>query len=287
MPSAHTLSPHNRYTRFWMQKSAIYRRIAYLLQIVCYTELLCEMTAKRRGERTRWCVVVLLEAVKALCRLLLLRITQTRPLVTPALPERQPIPEDEGPPEYDASTAESDVMENGSESKRTAVGWNMPRTGMVMPALPAAGDVTSFLRSRVLTADDIKPAAKLLNQLSGSARAGEVLHILVPFIFAVAMARTRNKRSWTPWIIGLAADVAARHLGDGKPGSSLRMTALERDEWSRRAWAMAWWTMRGAFYENVTKGLVGGVTRRMPGLLAGILEDYEYLWENYHFSTSM
>jgi peroxin-16 len=24
----------------------------------------------------------------------------------------------------------------------------------------------------------------------------------------------------------------------------------------------------------------------MPGLLAGILEDYEYLWENYYFSTS-
>jgi len=31
---------------------------------------------------------------------------------------------------------------------------------------------------------------------------------------------------------------------------------------------------------------VEGVRRRMPGLLAGILEDYEYLWENYYFSTS-
>ncbi|KJK86112.1 hypothetical protein H633G_10032 [Metarhizium anisopliae BRIP 53284] len=44
--------------------------------------------------------------------------------------------------------------------------------------------------------------------------------------------------------------------------------------------------MRGAFYDNVTGGVVGAVTRRMPGFVAGILEDYEYLWENYYFSTS-
>ncbi|KAL2255102.1 hypothetical protein VTK26DRAFT_4106 [Humicola hyalothermophila] len=49
---------------------------------------------------------------------------------------------------------------------------------------------------------------------------------------------------------------------------------------------MGWWAMRGAFYENVTKGWVEGVRKRMPGLLAGILEDYEYLWEGYYFSTS-
>jgi peroxin-16 len=67
---------------------------------------------------------------------------------------------------------------------------------------------------------------------------------------------------------------------------SLRTTSLERDEWNKRGWAMTWWIMRGAFYQKVTKGVVGGVTKRMPGFIAGILEDYEYLWENYYFSTS-
>ncbi|EQL01111.1 peroxisomal membrane protein pex16 [Ophiocordyceps sinensis CO18] len=66
----------------------------------------------------------------------------------------------------------------------------------------------------------------------------------------------------------------------------LRTTPLERDEWNKRAWAMAWWAMRGAFYDKVTRGFVGGLTRRMPGFVAGILDDYEYLWENYYFSTS-
>lgn len=270
-----------------------------LLQMVIYTELLCEMTAKRRGgERPRWRVVVLLEAIKAVCRLLLLRITRSRPLVTPVLPEREPIPEDasEDDMEEDVPKSESELMDevatdgptaesllNGSPAKPPHEReWRMPRTGMSLPSLPNPGDISSYLLGRVLTADDIKPATKLLNQLQGTGQAVEALHILAPLIYAVALARSNNRKSWTPWLVGLAVEYAARQLRD----RSLRTTTLERDEWNKRGWAMAWWMMRGAFYENVTKGVVGGVTKRMPGFIAGILEDYEYLWENYYFSTS-
>jgi peroxin-16 len=34
------------------------------------------------------------------------------------------------------------------------------------------------------------------------------------------------------------------------------------------------------------KGVVGGVRARLPNFVGGIVEDYEYLWENYYFSTS-
>lgn len=297
---------HSRYTRFWTLKSALYRRVAYVLQIVNYVELLCEMAAKRRGERMRWHAVILLEAIKAVCKLLLLRITKSRPLVTPVLPEREPVPDE---PAEDAEEAELRALEeddqdwdeaanraayaNGpihhhsslkSSSPLGANGeWTMPRTGMSLPSLPAVGDTSGYLLARVLTADDIKPATKLLNRLQGSAQAAEILHILAPLIFAVAIARSKNKRkAWAPWLLGVGVELAARQLRD----RGLRTTPLEREEWGRRGWAMGWWVMRGAFYENVTKGMVAGVRRRMPGLLAGILEDYEYLWENYHFSTS-
>ncbi|KAK4125190.1 peroxisomal membrane protein pex16-like protein [Parathielavia appendiculata] len=296
-------SAHSRYTRFWTLKSALYRRVAYVLQIVQYVELLCEMAAKRRGEQTRWRVVVLLEAVKAFCKLLLMRITRSRPLVTPILPEREPIPDEpsgDEAPEFGMleeddedrrnGTANGGAYANGSAHQHndpSQLGpngeWTMPRTGMTLPSLPAPGDTSGYLLSRVLTADDIKPAAKLLNRLQGQAQAAEILHILAPLIFAVALTRSKNKRkAWTPWLLGIGAELAARQLRE----RGLRTTPLERDEWSRRGWAMGWWAMRGAFYENVTKGVVEGVRRRMPGLLAGILEDYEYLWENYYFSTS-
>ncbi|KAK3290342.1 peroxisome membrane protein [Chaetomium fimeti] len=291
-------TPHGRYTRFWTLKSALYRRVAYALQIVHYVELLCEMAAKRRGERIRWRVVILLEAAKALCRLLLMRITRGRPLVTPTLPEREPIPEQ--PTEEDEVEAEFRALEEDDEDRRNGNGevgqqrngppqlgpngeWTMFRTGMSLPSLPAPGDTSGYLLSRVLTSDDIKPAATLLNKVQGRAQAAEVLHILAPLIFAVALARSKDKRkAWTPWLLGVGAELAARQLRD----RGLRTTPLEREEWNRRGWAMGWWAMRGAFYENVTKGVVEGVRNRVPGLLAGILEDYEYLWENYHFSTS-
>ncbi|CAJ2503622.1 Uu.00g110160.m01.CDS01 [Anthostomella pinea] len=279
---------HARYTKFWTAKSRLYRRIALILQIVQYTELLWEMAAKRRGEKVRWRVVIVLEAVKALCRLLLMRITNSRPLVTPALPEREPITTDDGQNEEDALNElmgeETSLMMgmNGSAKAAHEKEWTMPRTRSSLPSLPNPSDVGSYLQSRVLTADDIKPAAKLLNTLSGPGQAAEILHILSPLIYAVALSQSKDKKSWAPWIIGLSIEYTARQLRDG----GFRSTALEQEEWSKRYWAAGWWTMRGAFYENFTKGLVAGVRRRMPSLVGGILEDYEYLWENYYCSTS-
>src|ERR1700753_1296642 len=72
-------SPHSRDTRFWTTKSPLYRRVALILQVIQYTELLWEMVAKRRGDKSRWRVVVMLETIKALCRLMLLRLTNSRP----------------------------------------------------------------------------------------------------------------------------------------------------------------------------------------------------------------
>ena len=292
LPVPPVRTAHARYTRFWTQKSKLYRRIAVVLQMVIYTELLCEMAAKRRGgERSRWRAVVMIQGIKAVCRLLL-RITRSRPLVSPVLPEREPIPEDgegeEG--EEEEQKSESELLDEMAPHSMAAMDekrpheqdWKMPRTGMSLPSLPDPGDISAYLLGRVLTADDIKPANKLLNRLQGAAQAAEVLHILAPLVYAVALARSKNKKSWTPWMVGLAVEYAARQLRD----TSLRTTALERDEWQKRGWGMGWWVMKGAFYENVTKGLVGGVTRRMPGFISGILEDYEYLWENYYFSTS-
>lgn len=281
---------HARYTRFWSEKSKMYRRVAMTLQMVIYTEMLCEMTAKRRGgEKTRWRVVVLLEAIKAFCRLLLMQITRSRQLVSPALPEREPVPEDDSSDDGIVTASESELMDEISSKEATELlkpaherEWTMPRTGMHMPSLPDSGDISSYLLNRVLTADDIRPATKLLNQLQGSNQVAEMLHILAPLVYAIALARSKNKRSWTPWLIGLAVEYAARQVRD----SSMRTTPLEREEWNKRGWAMLWWSMRGAFYENVTKGVVGGVSRRMPSFIGGILEDYEYLWENYYFSTS-
>jgi peroxin-16 len=275
-------SPHNRYTKFWIQKSSFYRRVATVLAMIQYTELLWEMTAKRRGEKVRWRVVVILEIIKAVCKMFLLRITNSRPLVTPALPEREVIPEDNASEGAEEDFEDEGFHEEREGGRREVKEYKMKRTGLSLPTLPNPSDISSYLLSKVLTADDIKAPNTLLNKVHGSAQLAEYLHILQPVIYAIAMSRSKDKKNWQPWLLGLSIEYAARQLR--KDG--LRTTALEREQWSKRGWAMGWWAMRGAFYENVTKGFLHKTSEKLPSLVAGILDDYLYLWDGYYFSTS-
>jgi peroxin-16 len=275
-------SPHNRYTKFWIQKSKFYRRVAMTLSIVQYTELLLEMTAKRKGEKVRWRIVILIEIVKAVCRLLLLRITNSRPLVSPPLPEREVIPEEVAEEEEGDDGFRDEGVHEERERPVREKEYKMKRTGRSLPVLPNPSDISSYLLSKVLTADDIKAAPSLLNSTRGSAQLAEILHILQPVIYAVALSRSKDKRNWQPWLLGLSVEYAARQLR--KDG--LRTTSLEREQWGKRGWAMGWWAMRGAFYENVTKGLLHKTSEKLPSLISGVLDDYLYLWDGYYFSSN-
>lgn len=254
-----------------MAKSPMYRRLALLLQTLTYTELLWEMAAKRRGERVRWRVVVLLEAVKAVCRLLLLRLTNSRPLVSPPLPER-----DIDPAALEESAREGTAADEltgsslgghitpGSDDSVTASGkWTMPRTGLSLPELPHPADISTYLLSKVLTADDVKPAKALLHRVSGVGELAEWMYILRPVAYALAMQRWSqapqgSRADWRPWLLGVGIEYGARRLAkrdaaERFAGGLRGLTGLEREELRRRGWAMGWWVMRGAFYENVTK----------------------------------
>lgn len=241
------------------------------------------MMAKRKGERIRWRVVVVLEIIKAVCRLCLLKITNLRPLVTPALPEREVIPEEEAPAEENEDEeARLEAELEGRSPSPPRKEYKMKRTGLSLPDLPNPSDISSYLLSKVLTADDIKAPSALLNKVNGSAQLAEILHIIQPVMYAIAMSRSRDKKNWQPWLLGLSIEYAARQLR--KDG--LRTTPLEREQWNKRGWAMGWWAMRGAFYENVTKGFLHSTSERLPGLISGVLDDYLYLWDGYYFSTS-
>jgi peroxin-16 len=259
-----TPTPHNRYTKFWTKNSPVYRRIALLLQMIQYTELLWEMAAKRRGEKVRWRVVVILEAIKAVCRLLLLRLTNSRPLLSPPLPEREADPStiEESAQSSDGTVSpptERSSSGSGSGSGSDDASWTMPRTGLSMPSLPDSSDITNYLLSKVLTADDIKPPKALLHRVSGKGELAEVLYILRPLIYALAMQHwSGDKKSWRPWLLGVTIEYGARQLAkkdfqERLAGGLRGLTGLERDELKKRGWALGWWVMRGAFYENVTK----------------------------------
>jgi peroxin-16 len=314
-------SLHARYTMFWSSRSALYKQVALVLKIAQYTELLWEMIARRRlgGDKARWRVVIILESLKAVCRLVLMRLTHSRPLVSPPLPTREDVAPPEIPPE--APPAEEsdpavgwDGMPAGPPRSRLChadgdtgsdVSWTMPRTGLVLPDLPDPDAITSYLVTKVLTPDDIKPAKQLLHKLSTlQGQFAEILYILRPVIYALLMQRyaaqygkKKGKSLWTPWLVGISIEYLSRRLAKRDfdrrvpGGSRTGLSALESEELRKRGWGMGWWVMRGAFYENVTKNLLDGVAGKLKGkllldLVGGVVEDYGYLWDEYYFSTS-
>lgn len=251
----HTPTPHNRYTKFWTERSPMYKRIALVLQMIQYTELLWEMAAKRKGEKVRWRVVILLEVVKAVCRLLLLRLTKSRPLLSPPLPQREV-----DPSTLENANASADGMDTPpSEGSVEMENWSMPRTGLSLPSLPDSSDISNYLLSKVLTADDIKPPKALLHRVSGKGELAEILYILRPVAYALALQHfSGDRKSWRPWLIGVSIEYGARQLAkkdfqERRAGGLRGLSCLEKEELRKRGWALGWWAMRGAFYENITK----------------------------------
>ena len=107
--------------------------------------------------------------------------------------------------------------------------------------------------------DDIKPPKALLHRVSGLGEIAEIMHILRPVIYALAMQHwSADKKSWRPWLIGVCIEYSSRQLAkrdfqERVAGGLRGLTGLEREELRKRGWAMSWWIMRGAFYENITR----------------------------------
>ena len=205
-------------------------------------------------------MVVVLEMIKAVCRMLLMRLTNSRPLVNPPLPEREVdprIPEDESP---DKSQWNGMQTPSVSEAESDSLTWTMPRTGLSLSTLPDSNEITEYLLKKVLTADDIKAPKQLLHRMTTiQGQVAEMMWIMRPVLYALAMQRWQgDKRSWSPWLMGISIEIAARQLAkkdlaERVAGGLRGLTGLEREELKKRGWSMAWWAMRGAFYENITR----------------------------------
>lgn len=292
LPSPSHPSPHTRYTTHHRVRSRLYARSSTLLRTIQYTELLCEMFFKRRGgDALRWRLVVFLEIIKAVCRALMLRVTGWRMGISPAVPDQRASEEEAGASEEPGI---EELLDGGPSEKP----WKMSRTQHTFSPLPERGtSITGYLSTRIVSPDSIKHASLLVRSLSSyQSQAAEMLYILRPVIYALAMLRFQgNKRDWRPWALSLAMEVAARQLAKKdlreQPGGMGAMTSVEKEEWSKRGWSVAWWGMRGAFYENFTRVWIQAFADRLKGkplldMVGGVVEDYEYLWDEYYFSTA-
>ena len=221
----------------------------------------------------------------------MLKVTGWRMGVSPAVPDQRA-------GEEEVRASEEPGIEELLDGDPPEKQWEMPRTQHKLSPLPEPGtSIPGYLSTRIVSSDNIKHASLLVRRLSSyQAQAAEMLYIVRPVIYALAMQRLQgNKRDWRPWALGLAMEVAARRLAKKdvreQPGGMGTMTGVEKEEWAKRGWSVAWWGMRGAFYENITRAWIQAFADRLKGkplldMVGGVIEDYEYLWDEYYFSTA-
>ncbi|KAK9467197.1 peroxisome membrane protein [Lipomyces arxii] len=297
-------SLHSNYTNHYMQ-DLTYKRIAYFLTIIQKTELLLEIVARKRGGVNHQHATVLgLESVKAACRLTLMRITRSRTVVTPSIPQREVDPKLLDP---------NDPATIADQIAAQELYWTMPRTGHKLPVMQPSKAGSSYLLDSILLPDDVAAPQNLVRKLNQSGQAKETLYVLRPLIYAVLtylvlrirqtwnlQNRTRLQRAtdWMPWVVGFALEYATRDgamdglAPDGRARAAfLKLTGLEKEELNRRKSAMWWWTLRGQFYTAFTKPMLTKIvqkTEHVPilNLIGLYVADYQYLLETYHFATS-
>ena len=299
LPSPSPPSPATRYQNFCQLSSPLYNRCAALLRTIRYTQLLCEMFAKRAGEKMRWRVVVVLETVKAVLRLCMGRVSGGRPVIgTGVGDDRQ-----ERRADNEAASTPGVGWDGIGDGPPLETEWKMPRTGMRLPPMPSNSgiggeSISDFLGKRVISADEIKSAKRLVRQIATvQGQVAELMWILRPVVYALALQRCQGKKSdWRPWALGFAMEIVSRQLArkdirETLVGGVRALSEVEREELKRRGWAMAWWGMRGSFYENVTRAWIRGFAEKLKGkplldMVGVIVEDYDYLWDGYYFSTA-
>ena len=286
--------------------------MAYGIALSQSVELLLEMVAARfLSDRARLRLVALLETLKFIMRMVMLRLNGGRMLTGTPVPESSRSghtgeTRDSAAPSGEWRGRRSGVLPAplaaplscGSEATASAEPGLQDLLGQLADApQPAAteGESAASKSQKVVTAFveahgalPLGGAANVLTPLRGERLASEVLFHARPVVAAVAALYCGGGRAWTPWMLALAVDVAAQRLVKGQEGT---MTPAEKAETNRRKLLMLYYLLRNPlFAEFILPGLRPFADRlkKWPviSILGSSLEDYIDMCADYWFYTA-
>ncbi|KAI0322645.1 peroxisome membrane protein [Amylostereum chailletii] len=247
-------SLHTRYTRAWADASSTYKWAARALELTRFVELLIEMGLRRKASsRTRWRGIVTLEAIKAILRFVLLRITR-RPLASPPIPERDFDPATMPP----HSNASSPTLAPSSPSlSPPATPDHLRNNRSPLPPHPLltsppptkhTSPVEDYLLSKALTTSSVKTPTSLVKPLTSPKDwLAEIAYVLRPLIYVIMLSSDRKTNR--PLMASLALELVSRNLRRVPSNSS----ALERSEYAARDRDLLWYLFRGSIWQTWTR----------------------------------
>ncbi|KAJ3750487.1 peroxisomal membrane protein PEX16 [Lentinula detonsa] len=284
-------SLHTRFTKAWADKNSRYKWAARLLETIRFTELFIEMGMRRKvSTKNRYRGIIVLEIIKAILRLMLLRITR-RPLLSPPIPERDIDPttlpsSTETSPTLAPSSLPSSLPATPEHLKNNRV--PLPQHSPLAVPPPPRSDVSiqEYLLPKALTTSAVKPPLSLVRSFSSPPEwLSEVLYILRPLVYATMLFSDR--KSNRPLITILTMEFVSRSLRRNVPPSA----SLERSEYARRDRDMLWYLFRGTIWQSYTRPKTAHLaesfsTTPILGLFATLIQDWIPLIDEYHYYTA-
>ncbi|KAI0275103.1 peroxisome membrane protein [Gloeopeniophorella convolvens] len=287
-------SLHSRFTRAWADSHARYRWTSRTLELIRFVELLLEMGLRRKvSAKDRWRAISVLEAVKALLKFILLRVTR-RPLMSPPIPERDIDPDSLHPPSTSSSPT---LVPSSLGSSPPGTPEHLRNNHEPLPAHPLltappptnkTSAVEDFLLSKALTTSSVKTPTSLVKPLlSPQEWLSESLYILRPLIYVLLLSSDRQRKSGRPLMVSLAIEFVSRNLRRTPSNSS----ALERQEYARRDRDLFWYLFRGSIWESWTRPKLESLadtTAQWPvmSIASAFLRDWMPLIDEYYYYTA-
>ncbi|KAI5121267.1 hypothetical protein M0805_002312 [Coniferiporia weirii] len=286
-------SPHSRYTRSWSEKNVRYKWIARALETIRFVELVIEMSLRRKvSNKSKWRGIVLLELVKAILRLVLLKITR-RPLLSPPLPERDFDPSNVPPqsaassPTLAPSSQSSSPLMTPEHLKNNHLSLEFGNSLLNTPAsLTSETPVEDYLLPKALSTASVKSPTALLRELgSPTDWISEVIYILRPLIYVGIISR--SPKSTNPLVVSLSLELFSRYVRRAPPPSA----ALERSEYARRDRDFLWYLLRGSIWQSYTRPKLESLANKTAhtpvlGLMSAFVKDWIPLIEDYYYYTA-
>ncbi|EGO04388.1 hypothetical protein SERLA73DRAFT_173759 [Serpula lacrymans var. lacrymans S7.3] len=277
---------HTRYTQTWLASDSVYKWVARIVEFIRFVQLVIEMGLQRKASiQTKWRGIVMLEILKAILRVILLKVT-CRPLLSSLLPQR--------PIDLSQPPALTVLPPLGlPESSRTAIPDHLknnhistPVHILLAPQSSTSEDppVDNFLLSKVLATSHITPSLSLVRPfVSLQDFMAESIFILRPLVYACLLSSRRSKYAIAT---SLGMEMVSRCLRRTPPPSAL----LERAEYAHRDRDMLWYLLRGSIWESYTRPKLEyfaekTTTAPLLSLLGALVNDWIPLIDEYYYYT--
>ncbi|KAG9035694.1 Peroxisomal membrane protein pex16 [Tulasnella sp. UAMH 9824] len=311
-------SPHSRYTHAWADKSSVYKWAARMLEIVKFLQLFFEMAMRRRfkaKQKTIWRGIIGVEMVKAFLRLLILKVTR-RPVLSPPIPEREidpatladltPSPSTSTsslPPKYSPTDSPPPHFKNNKHNTTfpptassgpnpllaAASLHNKPQQPQPFGAAAATSSpIEDYLLPKALSTLDVKPPLTLVRPLNTFRDwVSEIIYLLRPLIYVIALSRAQNKKTSSPLVVSLFLELVAHYLRRTPPPSF----TLERSEYARRDRDLLWYFLRGVVWKDFTQPKIQTfvkATEKVPliNVVGALVHDWMPLIDEYYYYTA-